>query len=270
MKKKTYFISDIHLGLPNAKGSLKRERLLVKFLDEIKPEAKTIFFVGDIFDFWWEYKSVVPRGFVRFLGKIAELTDSGIDIHFFVGNHDIWMKSYLPEETGIILHHSGKEFVIDNKKLFIAHGDGLGPGDKTYKILRKIFTNKFLQWWYNRLHPNLAFAIARKWSHSRSMNQKTIKFQGKDKEFMYLYAKESLKRKHTDYFIFGHRHVPVLINMNESSKYVNLGDWILHFSYGVFDGNKFKLRTYKNSKQEDLIPDINAEYKTLSFRNGDF
>ncbi len=270
MIKKTYFFSDIHLGLPNAKSSLKREKLLVKLLDEIKHDAKTLYFVGDIFDFWWEYKSVVPKGFTRFLGKIAELTDSGVDIHFFVGNHDIWMKDYLPKEIGVNMHQNGKEFIIDNKKFFIAHGDGLGPGDKTYKTLRKIFTNKFLQWWYTRLHPNFAFAIARKWSHSRSMNQKTIKFQGKDKEFLFLFAEESLKRKHTDYFIFGHRHVPVIININESAKFINLGDWVLHFTYGIYNGNNFELKTYKNSIQEEFHPDINAEYKTLSLRNGDF
>ena len=252
MNKKTYFISDIHLGLPTPGGSLKKEKLLVKLLDEIKTDVDVIYFVGDIFDFWWEYKFVVQRGFTRFLGKIAEITDSGIPVYFLAGNHDIWMRNYLRDEIGVIVKHGVLKTEINGKKFLITHGDGLGPGDFTYKLLKKIFYNPFLQWCFSRLHPNFAFTIAQKWSHGRRKKEKEAKFAGTDKEILYLYAKEKLKTEHFDFFVFGHRHIPMIMKINNNSDYINLGDWISKFTYGVYCNNKFELKTYINEKQENF------------------
>ncbi len=261
--KKTYFISDIHLGLPDREKSLQRELKLVKFLNEIKEDTETIYFVGDIFDFWWEYKSVVPRGFIRFLGKIAELSDYGIKIIFFSGNHDIWMKNYLPEELGIKILHKELKTEINGKKFYIAHGDGLGPGDKSYKLLKKVFTNKFLQWCFSRLHPNFAFGLARKWSYSRRSKETHYDFKGEDKELLVLHSKEILKKESFDYLIYGHRHFPLLIDTGNNSKHINLGDWLVNFTYGIFDGDKFSLNTYKNNVSEPFKTDL-SEVKTIN------
>ncbi len=254
--RKTYFISDIHLGLPNRKKSLQREKLLVEWLDTIKNDAETVYFVGDIFDFWWEYKSVVPRGYVRFLGKIAELSDAGINIVFFTGNHDIWMKDYLSNELGITILHQELKTNIGGKKFYIAHGDGLGPGDRNYKFLKKIFTNKFLQWCFTRLHPNFAFYIAEQWSHGRRKKEKQYKFYGTDKELLILHSKNVLEKEHFDYFIFGHRHFPFILDIGQKSKHINLGDWLVHFTFGMFDGENFSLKTYKNKQIQPYETDL--------------
>lgn len=256
-KKNIYFISDIHLGLPNHEKSLKREKLLVNLLDEIKSQTSIIYFVGDIFDFWWEYKYVAPRAYIRFLGKIAELTDSGIEIHFFTGNHDVWMKSYLQTEVGVKIHTKELITEIYGKKFFIAHGDGLGRGDRAYKFLKKIFQNKFLQWCWSRLHPDFAFSIAKIWSHSRRKKEKVYKFRGIDKEIMIQFSKEMIKTKHFDYFIFGHRHFPLMIKIGENSKHINIGDWLVNFTFVIFNSEGLKLMTYKNGYQEEFITDLN-------------
>ena len=163
-KNKIYFASDFHLGAPNLTESHIRERLIIKWLEEIKDDAKSIYLLGDIFDFWFEYKKVVPKGFVRILGKLAELSDSGINIHLFTGNHDLWMREYLTKEVGVKIHSNSSIINEQNKKLFIGHGDGLGDGDYFYKFLRRIFTSKICNWAFARLHPNFAFSIAHKWS----------------------------------------------------------------------------------------------------------
>jgi UDP-2,3-diacylglucosamine hydrolase len=263
--RKTYFISDIHLGLPNREKSLIRELKIVKFLNEIKEDAENIYFVGDIFDFWWEYKSVVPRGFVRFLGKIAELSDSGINITFFTGNHDVWMKKYLNEELGITILHEELKTEINGKKFYIAHGDGLGPGDTNYKLLKKIFTNKFLQWCFTRLHPNFAFGLAEKWSHNRRKKETYYNFKGEDKELLVLHTKELLKKEYFDYFIYGHRHFPLMLKTGETSKHINLGDWLVNFTFGIFDGNEFSLKSYKNNRIENFETDLSAVSKIELF-----
>jgi len=258
-KQNTYFISDIHLGLPNHEKSLEREKLLVKLLNELKEYAKTIYFVGDIFDFWWEYKYVSPSGYVRFLGKIAELTDSGIEIIFFTGNHDVWMKSYLPKELGIRLFNKELKAEINGKKFFIAHGDGLGKGDKGYKLLKIAFTSKFLQWCYSRLHPNFSFWLASLWSQTRRKKEKFYDFKGEKKEILVQFAKDTLKTEHFDYFIFGHRHFPVMLNIKKS-KYANIGDWLINFTFLKFDGTELKQYSYKNGDIEPHKTDINAKY----------
>jgi len=242
---KIYFASDVHLGLPNYAESLKREKLFVKWLDMIKEDATEIYLVGDIFDFWFEYKKVVPRGFTRFLGKIAEIVDSGIPVHFFTGNHDIWVFDYLPQETGVILHRDELVIERNKKKFLIAHGDGLGPFDMRFKILKKFFTSKFMQWCFARIHPNLAIWVAHKWSFGSRYSQGTTPgYFGDDKEWLVLYAKEKLINKHFDYFVFGHRHLALEIEIDEGSKFINLGDWINNFSYAVFDGNDLILKKF--------------------------
>jgi UDP-2,3-diacylglucosamine hydrolase len=246
LSKKVYFASDVHLGYPNATQAEWREKLFVKWLDSIKEDALELYLVGDIFDFWYEYKKVVPRGFVRFLGKIAELTDAGIAVHFFTGNHDMWVSDYLTNEVGVILHREAMEQTIFNKKFYIAHGDGLGPGDYGYKILKRIFSSKTLQFLFSRLHPNFSLWLAHGWSN-KSRSQKGIIAQSYKKiedEILYKYSIELLKNKEYDYLVFGHRHLVVNQPINDSV-YINLGDWITNFSYGVFDGNKFSLLKFE-------------------------
>ncbi len=225
--------------------SAERERIFVKWLDEIKEDATEIFLVGDIFDYWFEYKKVVPRGFTRFLGKIAEITDRGIPVHFFTGNHDVWVFDYLPREVGVILHREPYILQNDKHKLFIAHGDGLGPGQRNYKLLKRIFTSRTLQWLYARLHPNASVAFAQLWSKkSRFAKGITVEFLGEDKEVLVQFARNSLKEEFFDYFIFGHRHIMMDLELNEKSRLIYLGDWIINFSYALYDGEKMELKKY--------------------------
>jgi len=206
-----------------------------------------LFLVGDIFDYWFEYKKVVPRGFTRTLGKIAELADSGIIIHFFTGNHDVWVFDYLPTELGVIVHREEMRFTFAGKKFFLAHGDGLDPFDKGYHFLKKIFTSRFLQWCYARIHPNLSMSLAHKWSKKSRLDKGIGEhYKGEEREGLLVFARELLKKEQFDYIIFGHRHLLMDEMIGENTRYINLGDWITHYSYGVFDGQKFELKTYKD------------------------
>ncbi len=245
--KKIYFLSDFHLGAPNYESSLVREKLIVQFLEEIKYTAAEIFIVGDMFDFWYEYRTVVPKGFVRLLGKLAELTDAGIAIHFFVGNHDMWMKDYLQKELNIPVYYEPVEFTRFGKKLLIGHGDGLGPGDHGYKRLKKIFRNPACQWLFGILPPYLGMGLANYLSRrSRAQTGASEeKFLGEDKEWLIIYCKEVLQQKQYDYFIFGHRHLVIDFQLNNNSRYINLGDWIKYYSYAEFDANTLQLKYYK-------------------------
>ncbi len=239
-----YFASDFHLGIPDYESSLEREKQIVSWLEQIQNDASEIYFLGDIFDFWFEYKSVVPKGFIRLLGKIAEITDAGISVHFFTGNHDMWMFDYLQKELNITIY---KEPIIkeyNGKRFFIGHGDGLGPGDKGYKLIKWVFANPICQWLFARLHPNFGIGLAHYWSGKSRVATENLKFLGEDKEFQIIYAKERLLKEHFDYFIFGHRHIPLDIKLNENSRFINLGDWIINNSYAVFDGNELELKYY--------------------------
>ncbi len=243
-QKNIYFLSDFHLGVPNYESSLEREKNVVRFLDSIKNSASEIYLVGDIFDFWFEYKTVAPRGFVRLLGKLAELSDSGIKLHLFTGNHDMWIFDYLPKEIGAALYRAPVERTLGNKTFLIGHGDGLGPGDKGYKFIKKFFASKFCQWMFARLHPNFGISLANFWSgKSRMANQiKDAIYLGDDKEFITIYCNETLKRKNYDYFIFGHRHLPLNILLsNQKSRYINLGEWVVNPHYAVWNGEEMKL-----------------------------
>lgn len=245
--KHIYFASDFHLGVPTLEKSHEREKRICRWLDSIRPNCAELFLVGDLFDFWWEYKYTVPKGTVRLLGKIAEFTDAGIPVHFFVGNHDLWMKDYFVKELGVSVHHESIERNFGGKKFHIGHGDGLGPGDYWYKILRKIFASKFLQWCYSRLHPNLAFYIARG-SSRRSKEgsaEKDAVFLGKEKEWLYQYCRELQQKEFRHYYIFGHRHLPLELDIESGAKYINLGDWIHYNTYAVFDGEALKLLKFE-------------------------
>lgn len=242
--KKVYFASDNHLGAPTRKDSLPREKKFVAWLDSIKDDAAAIFLIGDLFDFWFEYKTVVPKGFTRTLGKLAEIADSGIPIYYFVGNHDLWMSGYFEEELGIPVFFKPQDFTIDNTSFFIGHGDGLGPGDKGYKRMKKVFTNPFFKWLFRWLHPDIGVKIAQYLSVKNKLisGDDDAKFLGEENEWLAVYSKKKLSQKHRDYFVFGHRHLPLEITLNEKSKYINLGDWIQYYTYGVFDGNKLELK----------------------------
>ena len=207
-----------------------------------------LFLLGDLFDFWFEYKTVVPKGFVRVLGKLAEIADAGIPIHFFVGNHDLWMLDYLEKEVGIKVHYQPKEFTFNDRLFFIGHGDGLGPEDKGYKRMKKIFINPFFQWCFRWLHPDLGMRLG----HYLSVKNKLISgeedaiFLGEDKEWLAQYAKRKYNEKARDYFVFGHRHIPLDIAINDQARYINLGDWITHFTYAEFSENTMALKKWEN------------------------
>lgn len=244
--KKIYFASDFHFGVPNHEISLAREKKVVAWLDAVKNDAQYIFLLGDLFDFWFEYRQAVPKGFVRFLGKLGELQDQGIQITIFPGNHDLWMFDYLPKETGVQIRKYPIVIKVGNMKLLLGHGDGLGPGDKTYKLLKKIFTSSVCQWLFARIHPNLGITLAHRWSrNSRISNMKLEeKFQGEEREFLLAWCKDTEKETHHDYYVFGHRHLPLDLKVGESSRYINLGEWV-HFSpYAEFDGNKMELKSF--------------------------
>ena len=244
--KKIYFASDNHLGAPTKEKSFPREEKFVGWLDEIKKDAAVIFLLGDLFDFWFEYKTVVPKGFTRTLGKLAEISDTGIPIYYFVGNHDLWMNGYFEEELNITVYYKPKEFTFNNKTFFIGHGDGLGPGDKGFKRMKKVFTNPVAKWFFRWLHPDLGVKLAQYLSVKNRLisGEEDVKFLGEDNEWLVQYSKKKLEDKHRDYFVFGHRHLPLNIDLNKNSKYINLGDWISYYTYGVFDGESFELKNY--------------------------
>lgn len=244
--KKVYFFSDVHLGAPNNKLSRVREQKLLLFLNSIEADAAAIFIVGDLFDFWYEYKHVVPKGYVRVLGKLASLSDKGIPIYFFVGNHDMWMKTYFQEELNISVYFEPATFTFSGKKFYIGHGDGLGPGDHGYKFLKKIFRNPVCQTLFGLLPPVLGIGLANYFSRKsrESVEEHEHIFLGADKEWLMVFAREVLAKEPMDYFIFGHRHVPILEALSPTSVYLNLGDWIRHFTYAEFDGKTLKLKKF--------------------------
>jgi len=250
---KIYFLSDFHLGAPDHASSLEREKTIVHFLDTISGDASEIFLVGDMFDFWYEYKQVVPKGYLRLLGKLAELSDRGIKLHFFVGNHDMWMKDYFQKELDMPVYFEPKEFQRQGRSILIGHGDGLGPGDHGYKRLKKIFRNPVCQWLFGILPPRVGMGIANYMSRrSRAQTGSTEeKFLGEDKEWLLIYCKEQLQQKNTDLFIFGHRHLAIDHRLNDTSRYVNLGDWIRYFTYAVLENGELVLRSFKG--HDDLI-----------------
>jgi len=245
-RTKIYFASDFHFGIPDHARSLEREKLFVQWLDEVKADASHIFLMGDIFDFWFEYKTVVPKGFVRLLGKLAEITDSGIPVSLFRGNHDVWAFNYFKKELNITLYRKPEIMEFSGKKFYLAHGDGLGPGDHGYKFLKKVFACRFNQWLFKWLHPDLGAKMGLYFS-KRSRLANVAKEGKKDHtnnvqdEMLYKYT-EVMTKQHpdVDYFIFGHRHLPTQQKIGDAEMVI-LGDWITNFTYAVFDGNELQL-----------------------------
>jgi UDP-2,3-diacylglucosamine hydrolase len=245
--KKIYFLSDFHLGAPNYEQSLEREKKIVAFLDSIQSSAQEVFIVGDMFDFWYEYKTTVPKGYTRLLGKLAAFTDAGIPIHFFVGNHDMWMNGYFEKELNIPVYHQPQVFERFGKKIYVAHGDGLGPGDHGYKFIKKIFRNPICNWLFGFLHPTIGMGIANYFSRSsrRKTGNADEQFLGEENEWLIIYSKELIKKIPCDFLIFGHRHYPLKLQLNKTnSYYINLGDWITNFTYAEFDGTNFELKKW--------------------------
>jgi UDP-2,3-diacylglucosamine hydrolase len=243
-KKKIFFASDFHLGLPAGSNPLDREKKIVKWLNKIAPEAKEIFLIGDIFDFWWEYKLVVPKGFTRFLGTISNMTDSGIPVHFFTGNHDMWIGKYLVNECGVIIHTLPYVTEFNGRKFYLAHGEGLGSKDFFYKILLSIFRNRLLQILYSSLHPSIGMGIGHNWSlNSRLGKGISLPFLGEDKEDLIRYSKKILEKEHIDYFLYGHRHIAMTFKLNTGAEIFFLGDWIQNGNFAEWNGSELSLKT---------------------------
>jgi UDP-2,3-diacylglucosamine hydrolase len=245
-EKKIYFASDFHLGVPTYQKSREREDRLVKWLEMAENDAEEIFLVGDLFDFWFEYKYTIPKGFTRFLGKLASLCDKGIKVHVFTGNHDMWMYDYLEKEIGVSIHRKPIKRIFSGKCFLIGHGDGLGPGDYKYKFLKKFFASKICQWLFARIHPNLAFGMANYFSKSSraSTGNKDDIFKGEENEWLFIYCKEYLTKEHIDYFVFGHRHLPLNLKVSDNSIYINLGEWLNYNSFAVFQNEKLELMKF--------------------------
>jgi UDP-2,3-diacylglucosamine hydrolase len=248
---KAYFASDFHLGTPTPEQSRTRERAIVAWLDAIRPDAEVIFLVGDVFDFWFEYKRSIPKGFIRLQGKLAELTDSGTRIVLFTGNHDMWMSDYFTQEMGIPVYRNPRAYTIGNKRFYIGHGDGLGPGDYTYKKLKRVFESKLAMRLFRYLHPDMGIGMAHAWSRrSRISNQEKGEehFLGDDREWLMQYCREVEARDHHDFYIFGHRHLPLDLAVSPTSRYMNLGEWVSAKTYAVFDGTELTLKKWESSK----------------------
>jgi len=245
-RNRLYFASDFHLGSGTYATHREREDRVVRWLDMIKDDASELFLMGDIFDFWFEYKTVVPKGYIRFLGKLAGLADAGVKIWLFKGNHDMWMFEYFQREFGATIVSDEIEIERSGKKFYLHHGDGLGPGDNYYKFLKWFFRSRFCQWLFARIHPNLGVGIANYWSaHSRIASQKNENHKPGQHEWLVTYSNELLKKRFFDYFIFGHRHLPLDIQLNGKSRYINLGEWVNYNSYAVFDGETVKLEYFE-------------------------
>lgn len=246
--KKIYFASDVHLGALALKNNHERELLFVSWLHQIRQDASMIFLLGDIFDFWFEYRKVAPQGFVRVLGAIAGICDSGIPVHFFTGNHDIWVFDYLPRETGMIIHHEPMETELFGKKFFLGHGDDPGKTDKKYQLLKRFFHNKIAQWAFAKFHPDLSFRLAHYCSKNSRLSNGTIDvgFLGEDREHQIIFARKVLKERHFDYFVLGHRHISLDFKLAENSRLIILGNWFKECTYGVYDGDTFRLEKIIN------------------------
>jgi UDP-2,3-diacylglucosamine hydrolase len=255
--KKIYFSSDFHLGAPNAEASRVREQTIVRWLENIRHDAQMIFLVGDIFDFWFEYKHAVPKGFIRLLGKLAELSDEGIELIFFTGNHDMWMADYFTTELGAAIHRNPIRYIFrtiegTERTILVGHGDGLGPGDHVYKGLKKVFENPLARWTFRQLHPDVGLRIASGWSrHSRISNQRKGEetFKGEEQEWLFHYCRDVEAVISHDFYVFGHRHLPLDLKVGPTSRYINLGEWVNQQTYAVFDGKALELKEWSLKAQ---------------------
>jgi UDP-2,3-diacylglucosamine hydrolase len=249
-QKYLYFASDLHLGAPNHESSKVRENAFIAWLDHIAPTAKALFLLGDVFDFWFEYKTVIPKGYTRLFGKLAALSDAGVEIHFFKGNHDMWVLDYFEKELGLIIHSDEFIFSHDNKQFYLHHGDGLGPGDYKYKFLKRFFRSSLCQWLFARLHPNFGIALASLLSRRSRANggAKDANYNGPQEEWLYNYVQQMEQSEHYDFYIFGHRHLPLYLPYN-SSLYMNTGDWLRYQTFGRYGNAKLELMQWSNNQE---------------------
>ncbi|MBN1197993.1 MAG: UDP-2,3-diacylglucosamine diphosphatase [Bacteroidales bacterium] len=252
MGKKIYFASDFHFGIPDHQRSSEREARFIRWLDTVKEDAEEIYLMGDLFDFWFEYGTVVPKGYIRLLGKLAELTDSGIPVHLFLGNHDMWAFRYLHDELHIELHHGPEFRTFGSKQFYLAHGDGLGPGDHGYKFLKRIFSNRLNQWLFRWLHPDIGIPMALYWSHqSRHASQEKEKQEATITRRLIEYRLTThsgeilASHPELDFLVYGHYHFPLDVSLNDHCRQIVLGDWLIHFSYAVFDGEEVSLHVFQ-------------------------
>jgi UDP-2,3-diacylglucosamine hydrolase len=248
-RKYLYFASDLHLGAPTAQKSAVREKAFINWLDEIKSTAKAIYLLGDVFDFWFEYKTVVPKGYTRLLGKIAELSDAGIEIHYFKGNHDMWVFDYFQKELGLTLHSDAHTFTYAGKQFYLHHGDGLGPGDYKYKVLKRFFRSALCQWLFARLHPNFGIGLASFLSRRSRANggAKDATYNGPQTEWLFQYVQELAQKQDHDYYLFGHRHLPLHLK-HGNALYINTGDWLQYCTFARFDTETLELFTWSDNQ----------------------
>lgn len=246
-RQNIYFLSDFHLGVPTAQSSKEREARIVNWLEQVEDKAAEIYLLGDVFDFWFEYRHAVPKGYTRLLGKLASIADKGIKLHYFTGNHDMWVFDYFPNEIGCQVYKDPVIRVINGKRFYIAHGDGLGPGDHGYKFIKKVFANPICQWLFRWMHPDLGIPLANYFSkRSRiATGDSDEKYLGDDQEWLVQYCKKLQEKDSFDYMIFGHRHLPLDMIIDGKGRYINLGEWINHNTFAVFDGSDMKLSAYK-------------------------
>lgn len=245
-RENIYFLSDFHFGVPNFEDSQKREKMIVELLLEISKDAKAIFLLGDVFDFWYEYRHVVPKGYSRFLGTLALIGDMGVDIHYFCGNHDQWLGDYFEKEIGMKIHFKEAEFEFNNKIFYLGHGDGLDKSDRKYLILKSIFTNKILRKLFSAIHPYFAFSLAKFWSkHSRLAHNGSDQIDLGKEEPLVKFCENMLTKRHIDYFILGHRHLKAQYTLSTGAIYTNLGEMVNGRSYGHWDGKEFHLKEIK-------------------------
>ena len=246
VKEKVYFVSDLHLGSDALEDPKTTEKRFVRWLDTIRDEARAVYLLGDIFDFWFEYKKTVPRGFTRFLGKIAEMQDAGTEVHFFTGNHDIWMFDYFQQELGIQVHTDPLRTTIHGKVFYLAHGDGMGDDSRSFRFIRWIFHNRICQFLFARVPSRWGIGFGHWWSRSRKAALTCLaSYKGEKNEHLVLYSKKYIEEHpDTDYLIFGHRHILLDLMLNRKARMLIIGDWMQYFSYAVFDGKELNLEQY--------------------------
>lgn len=258
MDKKVYFISDMHLGVPSEEDSRSREKAAVRFLDSIKDDCEQLFIMGDLFDFWYEYKRVVPKGFVRIQAKLAEFVDAGIPVMLFAGNHDIWTFSYLQKELGIQVFREPEMMTVKGKRFFLVHGDGRGKGDNGYKFLKWLFEGRLTQFLFRLIHPDIGLWIGLRWS----MKHRVVKLERErkgdyyavvDKTRLYRYAEaEAEKHPDVDFFVFGHQHKGMQYKTGQHAMTTIVGNWMWNRDYAVFDGNTVERKTFQEDPPTEL------------------
>lgn len=248
MSKKIYFASDFHMGLDLQQTSASREAKIVRWLKEISKDAEIVYLIGDIFDYWFEYKHVIPKGHIKLISQLSQMRDQGIEIVFFTGNHDMWMFDYFTHELGIKIFTDPQNVQLQGRNIEIAHGDGLGPGDHTYKWVKKIFSNRICQWLFARIHPNTGIALMKYISGSSNREYgHDNEVKNIENEWLISYCENHPERDKIDFFIFGHRHIAMDYTLsNDKTRYINTGDWLEYFSYAVLENGELTLKYFEN------------------------